>query len=170
MSPRTSSQSRPARWRTVRVPAETAAGAELTELILGVFRLNATLLDAAETMASAGGLTAARWQVLGGVLDQPRPVAAIARRMGLTRQSVQRLANALVDDGFAEWHDNPDHQRAKLLVPTEQAFAAIDRVAAVQHPWASTVGEQLGEHTLSRTAHTLDRLTAALEAHPPKAS
>src|SRR5690606_8184011 len=116
---------------------QTAEGAALTELILLVFRLNGRLLEAADRMAGTAGLTAARWQVLGGVLDEPRPVAEIARRMGLTRQAVQRLANALVDEGFATWTPNPAHRRAKLLEPTPKARSAIRRIAAVQHPWTN---------------------------------
>jgi DNA-binding MarR family transcriptional regulator len=145
------------------LPPQSPAGAALTELILLVFRLNGRLLDAAEGMAAAGGLTAARWQVLGGVLDEPRPVAEIARRMGLTRQSVQRLANVLVDEGFAGWRPNPRHRRAKLLAPTPAAFAAIQRVAVRQHPWSSAVGDAVGERELRCAASTLAQVLRAVE-------
>src|SRR5215467_15877772 len=122
-------------------PPQSDAGAALTELILLVFRLNGRLQEAAEELSAAGGLTAARWQVLGGVLDEPRSVADVARRMGLTRQSVQRLANVLVAEGFATWEPNPRHRRAKLLAPTPQARTAIRRVATVTHPWSNAVGD-----------------------------
>lgn len=145
------------------LPPQSDGGAALTELILLVFRLNGRLLEAAERMAAAGDLTAARWQVLGGVLDEPRPVAEIARRMGLTRQSVQRLANVLVDEGFARWQPNPHHRRAKLLEPTAAAFAAIRRVATVQHPWSSAVGDAVGERELRRASRTVERVLSALE-------
>ena len=145
------------------LPPQSRGGAALTELIMLVFRLNGRLLEAAEGMAAAGGLTAARWQVLGGVLDEPRPVAEIARRMGLTRQSVQRLANVIVDEGFAEWRPNPRHRRAKLLAPTPAAFAAIRRVAARQHPWSSAVGDAVGERELRRAVRTVEHLLAAIE-------
>ena len=74
----------------------TEAGAALTEVILTTFRLNARLMEAAQELGANGGLTASWWQVLGGVLDQPRSVAGIARRMGMTRQGVQRVADLLV--------------------------------------------------------------------------
>src|SRR6478735_89435 len=67
-------------------PARTEAGEVLTDLIIGTFRLNARLLDVAQELAGAGGLTAAWWQVLGGVIDRPRTVAEIGRNMGMTRQ------------------------------------------------------------------------------------
>jgi DNA-binding MarR family transcriptional regulator len=144
------------------LPPQSEAGAALTQLILLVFRLNGRLLEQAERMASAGGLTAARWQVLAGVLDEPRPVSEIARRMGLTRQSVQRLANLLVEEGFATWEPNPRHRRAKLLKPTRQAYAAIRRVSTRQHPWSSAVGDDVGERELRDAAATLGRIIEAI--------
>lgn len=140
------------------------AGTALTELILLVFRLNGRLLEAAERMAQAGGLTAARWQVLGGVLDEPRSVSEIARRMGLTRQSVQRIADVLVADGFARWQPNPRHRRAKLLAPTDAALAAIREIARLQHPWASAVGDAVGAVRLRAATETVEALLAALQA------
>jgi DNA-binding MarR family transcriptional regulator len=149
------------------VPPRSAAGAELTDLVLVVFRLNGRLLEAAERMAEAGGLTAARWQVLGGVLDEPRTVAEIARNMGLTRQSVQRLADVLVAEDFADWEPNPRHRRAKLLRASSRAYDAIRRVAALQHPWSSAVGDDIGETEIRRARRTLERVLDAMIEHPP---
>jgi DNA-binding MarR family transcriptional regulator len=149
-------------------PPQTDGGAALTELVLLTFRLNGRLQEAADVMAAAGGLTAARWQVLGGVLDEPRSVSAIARRMGLTRQSVQRLANVLVAEGFATWETNPHHRRAKLLAPTPQARAAIRRVATVVHPWSSAVGDVVGAAQLRRASQTMQDVVAAMEDRPPR--
>jgi DNA-binding MarR family transcriptional regulator len=78
----------------------------LTEVILATFRLNGRLLDVAQGLASEGGLTAAWWQVLGAVLDEPRTVPDVATRMGVTRQAVQRVADLLVERGVAEYHPN----------------------------------------------------------------
>jgi DNA-binding MarR family transcriptional regulator len=66
--------------------------------------------------------------VLGAVLGEPLPVAGIAREMGLTRQSVQRVADILVERGLAEYRENPAHRRAKLLVPTDEGRAALSRI------------------------------------------
>lgn len=75
----------------------------LSGLALTSFRLNGQFLEVAETLARPSGLTAAWWQVLGAVLDDPLPVAGIARAMGITRQSVQRIADLLVERGLAEY-------------------------------------------------------------------
>lgn len=83
------------------------------------FRLNGTILRAAEEIAAPAGLTPARWQVFGVALDQPKSVSEMARELGLARQSVQRLADALVAEDMAVYEKNPQHARAKLFTPTD---------------------------------------------------
>src|SRR4051795_2451251 len=143
---------------------QTEAGAVLTEVILTTFRLNARLLEVAQVLGANGGLTAAWWQVLGGVLDQPRSVAGIARRMGMTRQGVQRVADLLVERGLAEYRPNPDHRRAKLLACTEAGYWAIRQISLVAHPWGNRIGGHLGVDELRNTLSTMRQLIAIIEA------
>lgn len=145
-------------------------GEVLTDLALTTFRLNARLMDAAQGMAAAGGITAAWWQVLGGVLDQPRTLAEIGRVMGMTRQGVRRVADLLVQNGLAEYKPNPAHRRAKLLTCTEAGYWAIRQISLVQHPWAEHIGSQLDLDDLRGALTTMRRLVAVLEAdHPERA-
>jgi DNA-binding MarR family transcriptional regulator len=131
-------------------PARTPAGDALTDLVLPVFELNGEFLAAAETMTRPVGLTPAWWQVLGATLDEPLPVAEIARRvgLGLARQSVQRVADLLVERNWATYRDNPAHRRAKLLEPTTEGRRALDRLTLAQHAWADAVGSAVGEDEL----------------------
>jgi len=146
------------------VPADpTPEAALLTQVILATFRLNGRLMEVAQGLAAEGGLTAAWWQVLGGVLDEPRTVAGIGRRMGLTRQGVQRIADLLVERGLAEYVPNPAHRRAKLLRCTEAGYWAVRRISLVQHPWAERVGAQVGAEALEQALATMRRLTDVLE-------
>ena len=140
----------------------TPAGDVLTDLVLRTFRLNGQLLAAAETMAKPAGLTAAWWQVLGAVLRQPQPVSGIARDMGLTRQSVQRIADLLVDGGLAEYLPNPAHRRAKLLQPTDAGWAAIDAIRPRQHAFANRISAAIGERDLRHALEVMDRLVTVL--------
>lgn len=148
------------------VPPQSDAGAAFTQFVLLVFRLNGRLQEAGDQMAAAGGLTVARWQVLGGALDEPRTVSDIARLMGLTRQSVQRIANVLVGEGFATWEPNPRHRRAKLLAPTPRARAAIHEIAMLQHPWSSVVGDAVGAAQLHRATRVVQDVLTAIEDRP----
>jgi len=145
----------------------TAAGDALTELVLPVFELNGEFLAAAETMTRPVGLTPAWWQVLGATLDEPLPVAEIARRvgLGLARQSVQRVADLLVGRGWAEYRDNPAHRRAKLLEPTAEGRRTLSRLTAAQHAWADAVGGAVGEAELRHALGVIRQIIDASRSY-----
>ena len=135
----------------------TPAGDALTDLVLPTFELNGEFLAAAEDITRPVGLTPAWWQVLGATAHEPLPVAEIARRvgLGLARQSVQRVADVLVERGWATYRDNPAHRRAKLLAPTPAGRQAVGSLAKAQHAWADAVGDAVGEEELRRALATV---------------
>ncbi|WP_329266034.1 MarR family winged helix-turn-helix transcriptional regulator [Streptomyces pseudovenezuelae] len=130
---------------------------------LGVFRLNGQFLAVADELAEPAGLTAAWWQVLGAVLPEPLPVAGIAREMGITRQSVQRIADLLVARGLAAYRPNPAHRRAKLLAPTEEGRAAVRRIDPGHAALADRLAEAFGEAELAEAVGVLERLSKVLD-------
>ncbi|MFE5911193.1 MarR family winged helix-turn-helix transcriptional regulator [Streptomyces wedmorensis] len=136
----------------------------LSRTALGVFRLNGQFLAVSEKLAEPAGLTAAWWQVLGAVLPQPLPVSGIARAMGITRQSVQRIADLLVREGLAAYEPNPAHRRAKLLAPTEAGRAAVRRIDPGHAELAALLLRELGgQEAFDETVRVLERLSEALE-------
>ncbi|MFD6415037.1 MarR family winged helix-turn-helix transcriptional regulator [Streptomyces sp. NPDC060194] len=138
----------------------------LTRTATGVFRLNGQISAVAEELAKPAGLTAASWQVLGAVLREPMPVAGIARTMGHTRQSVQRIADVLVGKGLAAYETNPAHRRAKILVPTDEGRAAVGLITPGHADFARRLAEELGTDAFAETVRVLERLWAALEVVP----
>lgn len=140
----------------------------LSRSALGVFRLNGQFLAVAEELAKPAGLTAAWWQVLGAVLGEPLPVSGIARAMGITRQSVQRIADLLVDQGLAEYRPNPAHRRAKLLAPTEEGRAAVSRINPGHADFADRLAVAYGgDAELAEAVRVLERLSKVLEQVGP---
>ncbi|ATL29289.1 MarR family winged helix-turn-helix transcriptional regulator [Streptomyces formicae] len=135
----------------------------LSRTALTVFRLNGQFLGASEELARPAGLTAAWWQVLGAVLRAPLPVAGIARAMGITRQSVQRVADLLVREGLAEYVANPAHRRAKLLRPTDEGRAAVARIDPGHAELAGRLAGLLGTAEFAETVRVLEKLSAALD-------
>ncbi|MFF3221861.1 MarR family winged helix-turn-helix transcriptional regulator [Nocardia suismassiliense] len=128
------------------------------------FRLNGQFLAIAEELARPAGLTAAWWQVLGAVLAEPLPVAGIAREMGITRQSVQRIADLLVDKGLAEYRPNPAHRRAKLVAVTDAGLEAVRRINPQHAVVAKRLVDELGLEQLATTVEMLTMLSTALDA------
>jgi DNA-binding MarR family transcriptional regulator len=143
----------------------TPEGQTATQVILSTFRTNGLLLAAGDLIAGEEGLTSARWQVLGAIALAHRPltVPQIARRMGLTRQSVHATVKRLVRDGLLELAPNADHRRSQLVCLTEAGrvkYAAIDGRQAV---WVNRLAAGLGRSDLDTTARVLDELCRRLE-------
>jgi DNA-binding MarR family transcriptional regulator len=134
----------------------------LNDLVLNVFWLNGFFLDAADRLTAGSGLTTARWQVLGAVLHEPLTVAAIARNMGLARQSVQRTANLLVEQGLCEYSPNPAHRRAKLLSPTSRGLDSIRQLTPSVTAWSERVRESVGDDVVDAATVSVRDLMSAL--------
>jgi DNA-binding MarR family transcriptional regulator len=144
----------------------TPDGNGFTDLVIEVFRLNGLLLSAGDRLSAPAGLTSARWQVLGVVDPEPVPVADIARTMGLARQSVQEIADALVRDGLATWSENPKHKRAKCLGLTERGVDALYDVEQAHAVWANEAAAALDPERVRAAVALLRDARAQLEKQP----
>jgi len=118
----------------------TSAGNALTNLMLDLFRLNSLLLTAGDRLGARLGLTSARWQILGAIVEAERsqPVAWLARDLGANRQNVQRIVNDLHSEGLVAFEANPHHRRAQLVVLTDKGRRTFD--AAID--FAGPVGQR----------------------------
>jgi DNA-binding MarR family transcriptional regulator len=91
-------------------------------------------------------------------------VPQIARRMGLTRQSVHVTVKRLVDDGLLELAPNTDHRRSQLVRLTEEGRAAYAAMDARQAAWVNRLADGIGRAELQTTARVFDELCRRLEA------
>ncbi|KJC45085.1 MarR family transcriptional regulator [Bradyrhizobium sp. LTSP885] len=147
--------------RTRRTPA----GDTLTGLVLDLFRLNSRLLTAGDRLVAGLGLTSARWQVLGAIVEaeRPQPVAWLARDLGANRQNVQRIVNDLHREGLVAFETNPHHRRAQLVVLTETGGRALDAAMALQVPWVNGLSEGLAVKDLETVHRVIVALRTKLE-------
>jgi DNA-binding MarR family transcriptional regulator len=99
-----------------------------------------------------------------GAIDAgPLSVAQIARDMGLTRRSVQRLANVLAAEGIVSFAENPAHKRAKLVQLTPRGRAMLDRISCIQVDWARQTTDGLTPEELQSASATLRSIRQRLE-------
>ena len=158
------------RQRAVNLPPKTEpvertpAANALSWLVVQVMQLNGLLATAGDALAAPAGQTAARWQVLAAVEDAPMSVAQIARAMNLTRQSVQRVADLLVQDKLTAYEDNPAHLRAKLLRLTPKGSKALHTIQAGQKIWANALAAHIDETQLRAASAVLGELHRVLVA------
>lgn len=121
------------------------AAQALSELVGESVRLHGRLLAASDRMSRDLGLSGARWQLMSVLGRSPVPVtiSEAARWMGLARQSVQRVADALAADELIEYLPNPSHRRAQLANLTARGRALLDRLDRRRYRWADEVAESL---------------------------
>jgi DNA-binding MarR family transcriptional regulator len=143
----------------------TPSGEAATQLILSTFRANGLLLGAGDVLSADQGLTSARWQVLGAVslADRPLTVPQIARRMGVTRQSVHATVNRLVRDGFVELVPNADHRRSPLVGLTERGRAQYEVIDERQIAWINRLARGIPRSDVETAIGVLDELSRRLE-------
>lgn len=140
----------------------------LTDLIIGVFRLNGALLVSGDALVGDLGLTSARWQVLGAIAlsPVPLPVAHLARNMGLTRQAVQRSVDEMRNDGLVRLDPNPHHRRAMLVTMTELGSSAYRAASERQERWADVLAAGLSPEDIEAASLLMRELQRRLEASP----
>jgi DNA-binding MarR family transcriptional regulator len=142
----------------------TKAASAFTDLILETFRFNGRLLAAGDRLTRPLGLTSARWQVLGAIEGQSLSVAQIARKMGLARQNVQRLANELAKAQMVEYLPNPEHKLAKLVRLTERGRAAMQDLGQRQQRWANQTTAPVSAAEIQAAVALLVKLRLRLES------
>lgn len=145
----------------------TTEGQAATDVVLETFRANGVFLTAGDHLAAAAGLTSARWQVLGALelAGRPLTVPQIARRMGLTRQSVQATVKQMLVEGLVIPQENPDHRRSPLITQTQlghERYADVDRR---QIRWINELAIGLDGAELAIAADVLRQLTSRLNAN-----
>src|SRR5882757_1135110 len=135
------------------------AGAAFTAAVIHLLRIDGLLHLAGDSITRPVNQSSARWQVMGAIDNDPRTVAEIGRLLGMARQSIQRIADVLVDEGIAIYRDNPAHQRAKLLALTSSGKKALQVIEEGQRVWADRLGGLLGEKALKQMNTLLQRLS-----------
>jgi DNA-binding MarR family transcriptional regulator len=143
----------------------TQAGEALTNAMLDLFRLNSQVLTAGDRLVTRLGLTSARWQILGTIVEagRPQPVAWLARSMGGNRQNVQRIVNDLHRDGLVAFETNPHHRRAQLVVLTDKGRRTYEAAMELQAPWINNLANGLPVKDIETAHRVMTALRRKLE-------
>jgi DNA-binding MarR family transcriptional regulator len=105
-------------------------------IVADIYELAGRFRDDGDAVAQTVGQTQARWQVMSAASADPLTVPQIARRLGVSRQNVQRIADLLVKEKWASFEANPDHKGSPYLVLNARgrdALAKITKAAGQSH-------------------------------------
>jgi DNA-binding MarR family transcriptional regulator len=144
----------------------TPEGEAATRVILEIFRANGLLIASGDVLSAGEDLTSARWQALGAIAlaERPLTVPQIARRMGLTRQSVHATVRRLVADGMVELEPNVDHRRSRLVRMTPLGRRKYAAIHGRQVAWVNDLAAGIDRSDLEITARVIEELSVRLEA------
>lgn len=145
--------------------SDAQKGSVFTEIVLEVFKLGGLLVSEGDRIGSEYGITSARWKILGALslAGEPQTVPQIARRMGLTRQAVQRLVDAMHEDNLLLFQGNPNHKRAKLISLSALGKTIYSKLDEKQSNWAITCSAGITQSELETTLSVLERISATTE-------
>jgi len=136
---------------------------ELALLIADLFEAAGALRRHGDQLAAVAGQTQARWQLLSVISEGEWTAPRIARRLGITRQAVQRVAKSLAEDGLLSLHPNPDHQTSVLLRPTPEGQQALEEITASARRWQTRAATELSMADLALTRRVLRTVIAATQ-------
>ena len=144
---------------------ESQKGPVFTEIVLEVFKLGGFLVSEGDQMGFEYGITSARWKILGALslAGEPQTVPQIARSMGLTRQAVQRLVDAMHEDELLLFHENPGHKRAKLISLSERGEEIFSKLYEKQSEWAINCSTGITKAELETTLSVLKRISDSID-------
>lgn len=130
------------------------------ELMADVFELAGRSRRTSDGIARRLGQSAARWHVLSVVTDEAMTVPRIAERLGVTRQSVQRVVDELVADALVALAENPGHRRSSLVQVTGRGKAVAEELFTSSAPARARMLERAGVslEELRQARTTLRRL------------
>ena len=103
--------------------------AALASFIADVVELAGLFRQVGDETARQEGQTQALWYALSVFSAEPLTVSQAARRLGTTRQAVQRTANELLARGLAVTERNPDHRASPFVILTSQGQATLARIS-----------------------------------------
>lgn len=139
--------------------------------------LYAELFDAAgfgrrvgEEIAALEGQTQSRWQTMWTIdADGRLTVPQVARRLGVSRQNVQRITNELVADGLAELTDNPDHRTSPLVRLTPEGARVLETINRAAEESHRGITRRFPKAKVAELRELLREFRAAAEAQHPDA-
>ncbi|WP_165838108.1 MarR family winged helix-turn-helix transcriptional regulator [Pseudarthrobacter sp. AG30] len=135
--------------------------------LVGMFRELTQALAAAngvaERLLAPEGQTLARWTFLDTLSEGPISVPAVARRLRQTRQSTQRIADILVEEGHLLRLPNPDHRRSPLYACTASGREVLERLPDAVAEWYSFLGTALSLDQIERLTELSRSLRLAAE-------
>lgn len=141
----------------------------LVMLIEECIRLRDSAQDVLSPSLGGQSLTRIEGLVLVAVSEMNYPLTApqVGRILGYTRQVVKRAVDRLVDLGFLERVENPDHKTAMLLKITDQGSKYKEKIGSIMVDVVDTLLSDADIELCRKMAGDLKRIRTLVEGYKP---
>ena len=135
------------------------------DLVSGVIQLANLLTRRLAPIFERAKVTPQQWSILSMLAesDAPMTLAAIARKMMVSKQNMTGMMARLEQLGLAERHDDPKDLRSSRVQLTRRGRALVDKFRPAYQQWRERLGHDLPERDIAALTRTVDRLIAELE-------
>ncbi|HEV7920997.1 MAG TPA: MarR family transcriptional regulator [Thermoanaerobaculia bacterium] len=135
------------------------------DLVAGVMQLANLLTRRLAPIFAKGKITPQQWAVLSvlGESEQPMTLAAVARRLLVSKQNMTGMIARLEQLGLADRSDDPNDLRSSRVQLTRRGRTLVEKMRPAYEEWLASLGEEFSEKEMSGLTRTLERLIARLE-------
>ena len=135
------------------------------DLIVGVIQLANLLTRRLAPIFEKATVTPQQWAIVSALADaaEPLSLAALARKMLVSKQNMTGMVSRLEQLGLAERHDDPNDLRSSRVLLTRRGRAVVEKFRPVYHQWRERLGEGVSDREIAALTRTVDRLIAELE-------
>lgn len=132
-----------------------------TQFTRALFAAHTMVLKHGDLVTGKYQQTSARWRILGNIEPCPLTVSQIAKQTGYTRQSIQRLADELVDEELATYESAID-RRTKNVCITEKGRELLEKLAEYENEWVVRITQRLSVEELTDLTLALEKVRAVV--------
>jgi DNA-binding MarR family transcriptional regulator len=132
------------------------------DLVAGVAQLANLLNRRLAPVLEKAGITPQQWGVLlaiGGTTE-PFSLAALARKLAVTKQNMTGMVDRLEQLGLIEREEDPNDLRSSRLKLSRRGRSALDRFQGPYEEWLRGLG---GEREIEQLERSINRLISRLE-------
>jgi DNA-binding MarR family transcriptional regulator len=135
--------------------------AEERDLVAGVIQLGNLLTRALAPVFEKANVTPQQWAVLVTIGDEPTNLAAVARKLAVSKQNMTGMVARLEQLGTVERSDDPEDLRSSRVLLTRRGRTIVERLAPMYEQWQKTL--DVPEKDLQTLTRAVNRLIAQLQ-------
>lgn len=94
--------------------------------------------------------------------------AAVAQRMGVSRQAINRTMRELETQGFLRLEEDPIRRNQKIIVMTESGVELVTHARGVLDELEELLGSRIGKNTIAVLREALERSWGSTDSGSPE--